>query len=75
LRGHSGRTERGHTRDVKVERVGKVTICKRDLAYCLYFRENSQTVRRGIDGNLSTARATAYKVSAALVEHRPSPLG
>lgn len=74
-RGHSGRTDRGHTRDVKVKRVGKVTIYKRGLTYYLYFREDGQTIRRSVDGNLATAEATAHKVSAALVEHRPSPLG
>ncbi len=30
--GHSGRTETGHTRDVKVERIGPVTIDKRGLS-------------------------------------------
>ena len=74
-RGHSGRTTSGHTRDVKVRRVGKVTIYKRGFTYYLYFREDGRSVRRGIDGNLATAVATAHKVSASHLENRPSPLG
>jgi hypothetical protein len=38
LAGHTGRTAAGHTRDVKVERVGKVTIYKRGDVYYLYYR-------------------------------------
>jgi hypothetical protein len=30
---HTGRNAAGHTRDVKVERIGKVTIYRRDEAY------------------------------------------
>ena len=73
-RGHTGRTDQGHTRDVKVKRIGKVTIYKRGLTYYLYYREDRRTVRRGVDGNLATAEATAHKISAALAERRPSPL-
>ena len=36
---HSGKTEAGHTRDVKVERVGPVTIYRRGKTYYLYYRE------------------------------------
>jgi site-specific recombinase XerD len=74
-RGHTGVTGKGNTRDTKVERVGRVTIYKRGLSYSLYYRENGKTVRRAVDGNLATARATAHKVAAALEEHRPTPLG
>lgn len=74
-RGHSGRTDRGHTKDLKVKRIGKVTIYKRGLTYYLYYREDGRSIRRSVDGNLATAEATAFKVSAALAEHRPSPLG
>lgn len=69
------RTTRGHVAYVRVERIGKVTIYKRGGRYSVYFREQGQTVRQPIDGNLTTARATASKINAALMEQRPSPLG
>ena len=69
--GHTGRTAAGHTRDVKVERVGPVTIYKRGHAYSLYYRENGASQRRKIDGNLAVARTTAHKVAEALVAERP----
>src|SRR6516162_4933061 len=72
--GHTGQTAAGHTRDVKVERVGPVTIYKRGHAYSLYYRENGASQRRKIDGNLAVARTTAHKVAEALVGQRPSPL-
>ena len=72
--GHTGRTAAGHTRDVKVERVGPVTIYKRGHSYSLYYRENGASQRRKIDGNLAVARTTAHKVAEALVGQRPSPL-
>lgn len=73
--GHSGQTEAGHTRDLKIERIGPVTIYKRGLSYYLYYREGGVSQRRKIDGNLAVARATASKVAAAFAEARPSPLG
>jgi hypothetical protein len=36
---HTGQTDAGHTRDVKVERIGPVTIYKRGSSYSLYDRE------------------------------------
>jgi len=72
---HTGFTDAGNTRDVKLERVGKVTIYRRGNAYYLYYREQGKNQRRRIDGNLLVARTTATKVAAALLEHRPSPLG
>ena len=73
--GHTGQTPAGHIRDVKVDRVGPVTIYKRGETYYLYYRENRKSERRCVDGNLQVARATAAKVAAALGESRPSPLG
>lgn len=73
--GHTGKTTGGNTRDVKVDRVGPVTIYKRGASYFLYYRENKKSERRRVEGNLAVARATAAKVAAALGEHRPSPLG
>jgi len=73
--GHTGQTQAGHVRDVKVERIGLVTIYKRGLSYFLYYRENGVSRRTKIDGNLAVARATASTVSSALANHRPSPLG
>jgi len=72
---HTGQTDSGHTRDIKVERIGKVTIYKRGLAHYLYFRENGKSVRRPVEGSLAAARATAHKVAASLQEGSPSPLG
>ena len=46
LREHTGRTEKGHTRDVKIKRIGKVTVYKRGHTYYLYYRENGRAVRR-----------------------------
>ncbi len=74
LAGHTGRTPAGHTRDVKVERIGKVTIYKRGETYSLYYRQGGVTQRRKIDGNLAVARATAHKVMTAMDERRPSPI-
>lgn len=72
--GHTGKTDTGHTRDVKIERIDQVTIYKRGNTYSLYYREGGKTVRQSIDGNLAVARATATKVAAALRDNRPSPL-
>lgn len=73
--GHTGQTDSGNTRDVKVDRIGPVTIYKRGSTYYLYYREAGKSERRRVDGNLAVARATAAKVAAALGENRPSPLG
>lgn len=72
---HTGFTPGGNTKDVKVERVGKVTIYRRGAKYYVYYRENKISHRSPIDGNLAVARATAAKIVAALAEDRPSPLG
>ncbi len=74
-KGHTGQTDSGNIRDVKVDRIGPVTIYKRGDTYYLYYRENRKSERRRVEGNLLVARATAAKVAAALGEHRPSPLG
>src|SRR5580692_2198568 len=70
--GHTGRTAAGNTRDVKVERIGKVTVYQRGEVYYLYYRQGGITHRRKVDGNLAVARATARKVMTALDEGRPS---
>jgi integrase len=72
--GHTGRTPAGHTRDVKVERVGPVTVYKRGNSYYLYYRQDGLSQRQKVDGNLAVARATAHKVGEALAQDRPSPL-
>ncbi|HTK75586.1 MAG TPA: hypothetical protein VL371_10040, partial [Gemmataceae bacterium] len=72
--GHTGQTAAGYTRDVKVERIGPVTVYKRGHSYYLYYRQARTTERRRIDGNLAVARATAHKIADALAERRPSPL-
>ncbi len=73
--GHTGETKSGNIRDVKVDRIGPVTVYKRGETYYLYYRENRKSERRRVDGNLQVARATAAKVASALGENRPSPLG
>jgi integrase len=73
--GHSGQTDSGNTRDVKVERVGPVTIYKRGLTYYLYYREAGVSRRQKVEGNLAVARATASKVASARSDGRPSPIG
>ena len=72
-RGHTGRTKSGNVRDVKVQRIGRVTVYKRGKSYCLYYREKGKSTRRKVAGNLATARAMASRTSAALEESRPSP--
>ncbi|HJZ58448.1 MAG TPA: site-specific integrase [Gemmataceae bacterium] len=72
--GHTGRTDSGNTRDVKVERIGPITIYKRGRTYYLYYRQDGLTQRQKIDGNLAAARATAHKVGEALAQDRVSPL-
>jgi integrase len=73
--GHTGRTESGNIRDVKVEKIGPVTIYKRGLSYSLYYREAGKSRRTKVDGNLAVARATASSVASALANRRPSPIG
>lgn len=46
VRGHTGRTSRGNTRDLKVERVGAVTVYKRGVTYYIYYRESGRSVQR-----------------------------
>ncbi len=72
---HTGFTTSGNTRDVKVERIGRVTVYRRGKAYSLYYRETGKSVRRKVDGNLAVARATASRVNASLEEGSPSPFG
>ena len=72
--GHAGQTQAGNVRDVKVERIGPVTIYKRGLSYFLYYREKGVSRRTKVDGNLAVAHATASTISSALANHRPSPL-
>jgi hypothetical protein len=67
---HSGRTSSGNTRDVKIKRIGSVTIYRRGKSYSLYYRENGKTIRRKIDGNLAVAEATAGKIVQSLAEQR-----
>jgi len=72
-KGRTGWTDQGHTRDVKVDRLGHVTIHKRGKSYCLYYHENGHSIRRRVDANLNTARAMASGANQAIEEARPSP--
>ena len=74
-KGHTGTTEKGHTRDRHVDRIGRVTIYKRGQSYYLYYRERGKSVRRKVDGNLNAARGEASSANHALAEGRPSPFG
>jgi hypothetical protein len=69
-----GRTAGGHVRDLKIERVGPVTVYKRGAACYLYYRENKQTKRPRIDGNLAVARITAHEIAKGLAVGQLSPL-
>ena len=73
--GHTGQTSSGNVKDVKVDRIGPVTIYKHGLSYFLYFREAGKSCRRKVDGNLAVARVTATQVAAALAQNRPAPFG
>lgn len=72
--GKSGRTSAGNVRDIKIGRVGPVTIYKRLDTYYLYYLEDGQRKRPRIDGDLAVAKATAADVAKALAEERRSPL-
>jgi len=74
-KGHTGRTGNGSTRDVKVDRIGRVTIYKRGRTYYLYHREKGKTVRQRVEGNLNTARQQASGViRRLLLENSPTTL-
>jgi hypothetical protein len=60
-KGHTGQTESG-PRDLKVERIGRVTIYKRGKSYAVYYREKGRSVRRRVEGNLNSARQMASNV-------------
>jgi hypothetical protein len=70
--GHTGSTVGGHTRYVKADRIGNVTIYKRGKTYSLYYRENGRAIRSNIDGNLAVARATASRANGQLEESQRS---
>jgi len=72
-RGHTGHTQTGYVRDVRIERIGRVTIYERGKSYFLYYREQGRSIRRKVDGNLASARALASRTTAALSGGDPSP--
>jgi integrase len=74
-RAHTGHTAKGHVRDIRIERIGRVTIYKRGSTYYLYYRDHGESVRRKVEGNLAAARSLASKVLGAIEEGSPSPLG
>ena len=65
---HTGLTESGSSRHVRVDRIGRVSVYRRGRTYYLYYRERGKSLRRNIDGNLATARATASRVNTSLVD-------
>ena len=72
---HTGLTESGSSKHVRVDRIGRVSVYRRGRTYYLYYRERGKSLRRNIDGNLATARATASRVNTSLEEGSPSPFG
>jgi len=60
------------SRYIKVSRLGKVSIYRRGSSYWIYFRDDGKTVRKKIDGDLATAKATASQVNVYLEQNRPS---
>ena len=70
---HTGKTLGGNTRDVKVERHGKVTIYKRGLTYYLYYRESQRSIRRLVGRDLERAREDAIRTSEQLQPQREQP--
>ncbi len=61
------------TRYVKIARLGKVTIYRRGRSYWIYYRDGGKSIRKKVDGNLATARATASHVNVYLEQGRSSP--
>lgn len=58
---------------IKVARLGKVTVYRRGKNYWLYYRDSGKSIRKKIDGNLATAKATASGINVHLEQNRPSP--
>jgi hypothetical protein len=72
LNAHTGHTLSGHTRDVKVERVGKITIYKRGDIDSLSYRQGVVSQRRKVDGNIS--RRPRYRPQGGRRPRREPPL-
>ncbi len=70
---HTGHTATGNVRQVRIQRIGAVTVYKRGRRYYLYYRERGRSVRRKVEGNIVTARTLAAKISAGIGEGAPSP--
>jgi hypothetical protein len=62
----SGKTSAGNVRDVKIERMGKVTIYQRGRSLYLYYRVNSTSIRKRVAADLDGARDAAGKIAATL---------
>lgn len=58
---------------IKVARVGKVSVYRRGSSYWIYFRDSGKSIRKKIDGNLATAKATASQINVHLEQKQPSP--
>lgn len=74
-RRHTGHTKSGSVRDVRIQRIGRMTIYRRGKAYYLYYRERGRSVRRKVKGTLAAVRVIASRVSTSVEEGSPSPLG
>ena len=60
------------SRYIKVARLGKVSVYRRGSSYWLYFRDSGKSIRKKIDGNLATAKATASQINVHLEQKQPS---
>jgi hypothetical protein len=69
----TGKTRSGNARDIKVERVGKVTIYQRGRTFFVYYRPNGRSIRRRLAADLVTARAKAAEIALALSRRQTSP--
>ena len=58
---------------IKVARLGKVSVYRRGSSYWIYFRDSGKSIRKRIDGNLATAKATASQINVHLEQKQPSP--
>ena len=59
---------------VLVERVGAVSIYKRNRIYYVYYRDNGQSRRIAVSSSLNATRRTAGQVNAELQDSKPTIL-
>ena len=70
LDSHTGLTERGNLRDLKIERMGRATLYKRGNVFYAYFRQGRRTIRRRVDRDYGIARGQAAELAERLANDR-----